>query len=117
MEINITDTAHGRTRLKISGASTLEQACTAFKAKRNFQDWDEVTLKRAAGHSKSRKTKKIGHPEKSFHHMLGEEKKFGTNFRQHTPFHISLNSCSPTVQGKFRGLLEHLHQGISQLFV
>jgi hypothetical protein len=47
MEINITDTAHGRTRLKIRGNSTLESACELFKSKWNIPDWDEITHRRA----------------------------------------------------------------------
>jgi hypothetical protein len=47
MEMWVTDTAHGRTHLKIPGNSTLDQACIAHRTKWNVPDWDEVTIKRA----------------------------------------------------------------------
>jgi hypothetical protein len=47
MEININGTAHNKTRLKISGNSTLDQTCVALRDKWNLPELDEITLKRA----------------------------------------------------------------------
>jgi hypothetical protein len=47
MEISITDTAHGKTKLKVPGNATLESTCEIFKSKWNTPDWDEVSIKRA----------------------------------------------------------------------
>jgi hypothetical protein len=47
MEVWVTDTAHGRNRLKLPGNATLNQACEIFKVEWHIPEWDDITIRRA----------------------------------------------------------------------